>query len=141
MTDPLRRSLGLSLVLLLACSRPDPTLGVLAHRQTYSVTLRSWVPRDGRVLVEVEVLPRFKPEIDSLTIRIVAFDGAGGEVTSRRVAVPVRDLQTGLPATRRLEVDLRAEDGGLGVEVEPSPPAASWNEFPELSLSSSFSGS
>lgn len=116
----------------LACSKPEPALRILAHRQEFTVTLKSWTPRGEQALAELEVIPSFEPRIDTLTVRIVAFDSAGSEIRSVRAPLKVAGLPVGLPSVVRAEFPPPPPGGGLGVEVEASPPPSAWGEYPEL---------
>jgi hypothetical protein len=122
----------LPLALPIACKKPDPALRILAHRQEFKVTLKSWAPRGDKALAELEVIPSFEPRIDTLTVRIVTFDAGGSEVGSVRAPLQVAGLPVGLPSVVRTEFPPPPPEGGLGVEVEASPPASAWQEFPEL---------
>jgi hypothetical protein len=116
----------------LACKEPDPALRILAHRQEFEVKLKSWAPRGERALAELEVIPSFKPRIDTLTVRIVTFDAEGREAGSVRAPLKVAGLPVGLPSVVRAEFPPPPAGGSLGVEVEASPPRSAWAEFPEL---------
>ncbi len=120
-------------LLVLGCSRGTPSAeSVLAHRQLYSVTLKSWIQRDYKVFVEIEVVPEFEPEIHMLTVRIVGFDDEERESGSVRVALPVQGLSVGLATMFRREVAMGRPEGGVGVEVEATPAETEWGQFPEL---------
>jgi hypothetical protein len=118
--------------LFVACRKPEPAIRILAHRQEFRVTLKSWAPRGDKALAELEVIPSFEPRIDTLTVRIVTFDAGGNEVGSVRAPLKVAGLPVGLPSVVRTEFPPPPPEGGLGVEVEVSPPASAWAEFPEL---------
>lgn len=133
----LHPNLSISVALVVAtlgltCSQSDPALAVLEHRQSYSVELKSWVPSDDGVLVEIEVIPSVEPHVDFLTVRAVSFDAQGREVVSVRVPLPVRGMRPGLPNVIRRPIALLLGTGGVGLEIENRPPVEVWAEFPEL---------
>lgn len=130
-----RRSAAVALLAVgvaLSCTRPDPVRATLEHRQQFAVELKSWTPRDGAVLAELQVVANFEPRIDVLTVRIVSFDENGTELASRRVGLDVGGLQVGVPLAARRRIDLPVSGGRLGVEVEAFPAASEWTEFAEL---------
>ena len=87
---------------------------------------------DGGVLGELQIVPYFKPKINTLTVRVVSFDEAGEEQESVRIALDVTQAEVGLPLVVRRMIPLGKVTGGVGVEVEADPENNVWHLFPEL---------
>ena len=115
-----------------SCSTLTPAEKVLLHRQTFSVSLKSWTPRDKGVLGELQIVPAFKPKISTLTVRVISFDEAGEEEESVRIPLDVTKAEVGLPLVVRRMIPLAKVTGGVGVEIEANPEQNLWHLFPEL---------
>jgi hypothetical protein len=112
---------------------------VLATRNEYEVQLSSWIERDAgmpnaSLYLDVNVVKNTEESLTRLTVLVEQLDANDNVLASQRVPIDVSDMDTrGLSRTYGVEVRPAAPGvEGVRLVVEPSPPAETWADFPEL---------
>jgi hypothetical protein len=125
-----------------ACAAPsaeDLVAQVIATRNDYQVALKSWIDRDAgtpnaSLYLDVDVVKNTEENLTRLTVLVQQLDADGNVLDSQRVPIDVSDLDTrGLSKSYGIEVRPMAPGvEGVTLQVEPNPPADTWDQFPEL---------
>ena len=125
----------------IACSPPtaeDLVAEVIAVRNSFEVSLSSWIDRDADtaapyLYLDVDVVKNTEDSLTRLTVLVEQLEGSN-VLNSQRVAINVSDMDMrGLSKKYNVEVrPLAPGVDGVSVIIEPNPAPETWAEFPEL---------
>ncbi len=126
----------------IACSPPtaeDLVAEVIAVRNSFEVSLSSWIDRDADtaapyLYLDVDVVKNTEDSLTRLTVLVEQLDADGNILEAQRVPINVSDMDIrGLSKKYNVEVrPLAPGVDGVRLLIEPNPAPETWAEFPEL---------
>jgi len=125
----------LAAFVFLGCGPTDPLERALDERAQWNVELLDWAQSpDGTITLSARVSGPPQAELDTLTVRLLFQDGAGGELERRWWSIDLTDVERGGPADRMLRVAGKPGVEGIGIDPVLLPSDAEIGEIPELKL-------